>query len=119
MQRVDPNDLVKNFSNILSLPVIATNVELKVKLHKGLEFRNESNASLNADRTILVKQLGNVNEETTVTFEYRLKNIKELLKMADLDLTKIKAFPFQSQINYQALDGSKCVRVITNMIEIS
>lgn len=94
VQRVNPNDLIKNFSNILSLPVIATNVEVKVKLHKGLEFRNEDQANLNQDNTILVKQLGSVNEATTVTFEYRLKNVKELVKMKDLDLTKIAAFPF-------------------------
>lgn len=94
VQRVDPNDLIKNFSNILNLPVIATNVEVKVKLHKGLEFRNEDPANLNADKTILVKQLGSVTEETTVTFEYRLKSVKELIKMTDIDLTQITAFPF-------------------------
>lgn len=41
VQRVDPKNLIDNFSNILALPTIATNVQLKVKLHKGLEFRNE------------------------------------------------------------------------------
>ncbi len=41
VQRVDPKELIENFSSILSLPTLATNVELKVKIHKGLEFRNE------------------------------------------------------------------------------
>jgi hypothetical protein len=41
VQRVNPIQLTQNFSNILSLPVIATNVVTKIKLHKGLEFRNE------------------------------------------------------------------------------
>lgn len=36
VERVDPVDLTKNFSNILSQPVIASNVIAKVKLHKGL-----------------------------------------------------------------------------------
>jgi hypothetical protein len=34
--------------------------------------------------------------------------------MDDLDLTQIKFFPFQAQITYSALDGSKCVRIISN-----
>jgi len=33
--------------------------------------------------------------------------------MEDLDMAKIKNFPFQAQISYTALDGSKCLRVIT------
>lgn len=41
VERVDPLQLTQNFANILSMPVIATNVHAKVKLHKGLEFRNE------------------------------------------------------------------------------
>ena len=41
VERVDPILLTQNFANILQLPVIATNVVTKVKLHKGLEFRNE------------------------------------------------------------------------------
>ncbi len=74
--------------------MIATKVELKVKLHKGLEFRNESELAMNGDKTILTKELGNVTEDTEVTFEYKLKSIKELVKMQDIDLTKISSFPF-------------------------
>ena len=36
VERVNPLNLTKDFANILSLPVIATKVEAKVKLHKGL-----------------------------------------------------------------------------------
>ena len=39
--------------------------------------------------------------------------------MEDIDLTTIKFFPFQSQINYTALDGSKCIRVITEIQNVS
>jgi len=39
-------DLTKNFANMLSKPVIATNVMVKIKLHKGLQFRNEEENSL-------------------------------------------------------------------------
>jgi len=36
VERVNPTTLTKNFANMLSVPVIATNVEAKVKIHKGL-----------------------------------------------------------------------------------
>jgi len=69
--------------------VIATNVITKIKLHKGLEFRNENPDLLSEDKSRMVKDLGNVTEETEITFEYRLKAIRELVKMSDIDLTKI------------------------------
>lgn len=76
VERVDPIQLTQNFANILSVPVIATNVVTKVKLHKGLEFRNEEEANLSEDKSLIVKQLGNVTEETDITFEFRLKSMK-------------------------------------------
>lgn len=36
VERVDPTTLTQDFANMLSVPVVATNVEAKVKLHKGL-----------------------------------------------------------------------------------
>jgi hypothetical protein len=112
--------LISNFSNILNVPLIATNVQVKVKLHKGLEFRNENPLNLNDDKTIMAKDLGNVTEETEVTFEYKLKSLQELLKMDDLDLAKITSFPFQAQITYTSIiDKSRCIRVITHTLETS
>lgn len=96
VQQVEPKDLINNFSNMLQLQTIATNVQLKVKLHKGLEFRNQDALNLSEDKTILARELGNVNEETEVTFEYRMKKVKELLKMVDLDMTKISNLCFQA-----------------------
>eukprot|EP00347_Sterkiella_histriomuscorum_P012379 403368807 len=119
VERVDPVQLTQNFSNILQLPVIATNVVTQIRLHKGLEFRNEDVANLSEDKSLLVRDQGNVTEETEFTFEYRLKSIKDLVKMEDIDLTQIKSFPFQAQITYYSLQGSKQVRIITNQQTIS
>lgn len=94
VERVDPEHLTENFANILSLSVIATNVVIKVRIHKGLEFRNENTENLAADKSLLVRSLGNVTDETEIYFEYRLKSMKELLKMEDVDLTKMKYLPF-------------------------
>ena len=48
-----------------------------------------------------------------------MKKVKDLLAMEDLDLESLKRLPFQAQIYYTALNGNKCVRVITNNLEIS
>lgn len=93
---MNPKDLIENFSNLLNLPTLATNVQLRVKIHKGLEFRNEDPQNVSDNKTILTRDLGNVNEETEITFEYKLKHYKELLKMEDIDLTEISHFPFQA-----------------------
>ena len=45
-------------------------------------------------KTYLIKDFGNVTEETEVTFEYQVKQIRELVLMQDLDLTKVEKFPF-------------------------
>ena len=39
--------------------------------------------------------------------------------MEDLDMATMTHFPFQTQIHYTALDGSKCLRVVTQKLEIS
>jgi hypothetical protein len=41
IERVDTNEIGDNFRGFLQKPVLATKVELRVKLHQGLEFRNE------------------------------------------------------------------------------
>ena len=94
VDRVNPTTLTKNFASMLSVPVIATQVSTKVKIHKGLCFRNELPANMNDDRTTMVKDLGNVTEESLFTFEYTLKTLDELLAIEDLDMTQIKSFPF-------------------------
>lgn len=119
VERVDPVSLTKCFANSLSEPIIATNVVAKIKLHKGLMFRNEVDANLSEDKTMMIRDLGNVTADTEITFEYTLKDIKDLVAMEDIDLTEMKAFPFQTQITFKGLDGNKCVRVITELLTIS
>jgi hypothetical protein len=76
--------------------VIATGVVVKVKLHKGLTFRNEAALNMSDDRTLLIKDMGNVTDENIFTFEYTMKTVLELLEMDDIDISTIKEFPFQA-----------------------
>lgn len=46
-----------------------------------MEFRNEDPKNLNADKTVLAKDIGNVTLETEITFEYTMKPISELVKI--------------------------------------
>ncbi len=119
VERVNPTNLTKNFANMLAKPVIASNVVTKVKLHKGLMFRNELAQNMSEDCTILARDFGNVTEDSIFTFEYTIKTIAQLIEMEDLDLTKVKQFPFQAQVSYTALDGSKYLRVITSQQQVS
>lgn len=91
---MSPEALTKNFAALLLKPVIATNVVVKVKLHKGLKFRNEAAANLSYENTLLVKDMGNVTEDSLFTFEYTIKSIQELLQIDDIDISEIQRFPF-------------------------
>lgn len=75
VERVNPTTLTQDFANMLSVPVIATNVEAKVKLHKGLQFRNELATDLSEDKSLLARRFGNATTETIFTFEYGMKPI--------------------------------------------
>ncbi|TNV82966.1 hypothetical protein FGO68_gene1626 [Halteria grandinella] len=119
IERVNPSDIQRNFGDFLAKQVLATRVQLKVKLHKGLEFRGENPAHMSADRSILNKDFGNVNADTDLTFEYQLKPVSQLLRLSDIDFTQLRHLPFQAQIHYTALDGSRQVRVITQRLETS
>lgn len=95
VERVNPVELTNNFANILSQPIIASNVVAKVKLHKGMTFRNEDPSRLSEDLSLMTREIGNVTADSEITFEYTMKKISELVKMEDIDLTKIKYLPFQ------------------------
>lgn len=48
-----------------------------------------------------------------------MKPLRELLKISQVDFSALTHLPFQAQIHYTDLDGSRKVRVITNRLEIS
>jgi hypothetical protein len=94
-------------------------VVVKFKLHKALEFRNEPAKFIRGDGSILERKLGNVTEETDITFEYTLKKVSKLVEMEDVDLENLKTLPFQAQISYTAKDGSKCLKVISTQLSLN
>ena len=94
IERVEADKLRENFANVLASPVIASNVVLKVKLHKGLEFRNEDEDNIEQAGSFMVKTVGNVTADQEITFEYRLKDAELLAAIPDIDFTDLKSIPF-------------------------
>jgi len=100
---VDPLDLITNFHSILAVPVIAIHCKAIVLLHKGLFFREEQGVS--ADSKVQ-REIGTVTKNSTVTFEYGIKDD------ASLDAS-LSSLPFQIQIHFTRMDGGKLVRVVS------
>ena len=116
---IEPEDLMKNFANIFKKEVIATKVVTKIKLHKALEFRNEEPEDLNEDRTLLTRDVGNVTEDSEITFEYRVKNKEDLAKLEGFDINKLEIIPFQTIIYYTKLNGSQWIRTLTQIQKVT
>ncbi len=123
---VDPLEIGANLGSILQNPVLATQVRMEVFLHKMLKFRAASKVKGNSKyRTS--RDVGNATKETTITFEYSVKkqkpkvennNNNESSKEEASSSSKVEplptSLPFQVQIYYTRLDGSKCLRIITD-----
>ena len=64
--RVNPDDISKDFSGILKDEIVATNVSLEIRLHKGLKFCNEDIENLSEDGSFLKIKVGNATVKTEV-----------------------------------------------------
>eukprot|EP00038_Savillea_parva_P007332 m.169362 g.169362 ORF g.169362 m.169362 type:complete len:769 (+) comp13092_c0_seq1:110-2416(+) len=99
---VDPLHLADNFTSMLTEPVIASKVEVTMKLHKGLCFRNED---ADPSASTLTRQIGNVNRHSETMFEF---------KVGDADLN-VDELPFQVQIRYTTPTGMEALRVVSQL----
>jgi hypothetical protein len=117
--KVDPQNLSDDFSFFLSEKVIATNVEVRVKIHKGLSFRNERADNISEENTMLTRVIGNVTAESELTFEYCLQRPEILEAMEDFDFDTMTHIPFQAQIKYKNLEGLKCIKEITMQQQVT
>jgi hypothetical protein len=116
--RVKPTEILNQFSNLLTNEIVATNVKVKVKLHKLMQFRNEDVAKLKHFGSTLTRELGNVTRETEMYVEYSFKKSEEIAKYDNVDLENLKYVPFQSIIDYTNLAGDRCIRVVTKQQQI-
>ncbi|CAD8201363.1 unnamed protein product [Paramecium octaurelia] len=110
--RVKPEDIEKDFANILKDELVGTQVQLFVNLHRALKFRGEDDPTLSNK---LKRDIGNATIATTQTFEYQLKNDQELQK-EQIDIKDLKNVPFQIKVNYTNLHGDRLMRVVTQLV---
>lgn len=104
---VDPTNIQKDFSNIMANPVLATDVSVRLMLHKALFIRGEAKRD---DVCWTERQVGNVTTDTEFTLEYGMRSKEERER---LGVSELGTVPFQLQIRYTRLNGMRCVRVMT------
>jgi len=104
---VNPLKLREQFSKIIDDQIVATNVVATLILHKCLYVRDSE--VLNTRESFVVREIGNVTKETELTFEFGLR------EDADIDTKIVNKLPFQLKISYTSRDGSKILRVLTQM----
>lgn len=114
--RVNPANLSVDFSALLSEKVIATQVCVKVRLHKIMMFSAVPEQYLSADKNVYIQEIGSATRDSLVTCGYTMKPVADLEKMTDVDYKTIKYIPIQSQVEYRDLDGKKCIKVVTQML---
>ncbi|UJR20810.1 hypothetical protein I4U23_023922 [Adineta vaga] len=112
---VDLLNIRDEFASILEQKVIATNVEATLIVHRGLYIRNPDNPDEKLET--IKREIGNVTKQTEVSFEFGVRNKQELKDKWNIDLDQLKQLPFQVQVVYTAVDGSKALRVLTQLKE--
>ncbi|CAF3395009.1 unnamed protein product [Rotaria sp. Silwood1] len=112
---VDLLNIRDEFASILEQKVIATNVEATLIVHRGLYIRDPDNPDGKLDK--IKRDIGNVTKQTEVSFEFGIRNKQELKDKYNIDLDEIRQLPFQVQVIYTTTDGSKALRVLTQLKE--
>ena len=115
--RVDPQKLDAQFKNLLKDQIIATNVSVKVRLHKALEFANEVYGTIMG--STMFREIGNATGKTEMTFEYKARSLEELKKIPNFDIATMKVIPMQALITFKNVDGLKLMKVINVQIPVA
>jgi len=89
---VDPLNIKDQFATILESKLVATKVSVKLLLHKGLNHIDDDSLVVLAEQKKSVKEkdetnnsvtrtVGNVYEDSEVTFEFAVRSREELIKL--------------------------------------
>eukprot|EP00298_Acanthocystis_sp_HF-20_P015910 c21315_g1_i2.p1 GENE.c21315_g1_i2~~c21315_g1_i2.p1 ORF type:complete len:866 (+),score=335.64 c21315_g1_i2:113-2710(+) len=123
---VNPLELVRQVRLVSQSSLIATQVKVSIETPRCITFKNGSlihpsnftdiNASCTKSTsnivTLVSRNIGTVttNSELTVDFTYNESNLPVWLRN--------KPIPFQIRIEYQTLDGSKRIRVLSESLYV-
>lgn len=117
--KVNPTDLTETFENLVSEKVLGSNVEIKLFLHKAMEFRNEDGKNLEDNNRVLVKKVGNATESSVVSAEFAARKAKEIAKLEDVNLEKMEKLPIQAQIQFTGKDDKPYIKILTLVQEVT
>ena len=117
--RVNPNEILDGFNDLLENKTIATDVQMKINLNKCMTFRDQDKKDLTNDFSSLSKKLGNVTRETENYYELKFKHASKLAEMNEIDFDQLKNLIFQTEILYKNVKGGKYIRVITKNLIVS
>ena len=101
--RVNPNEILDGFNDLLENEAIATEVELRMNLNKCLTFRDQEEKDLSNDGSSISQKLGNVAKETETYYEIKFKKAIKLAEMKDINFEykfrRIKKFNIPNRNN--------------------
>eukprot|EP01155_Anaeramoeba_flamelloides_P019757 Anaeramoba_flamelloidesa575964_302.p1 GENE.a575964_302~~a575964_302.p1 ORF type:complete len:436 (-),score=128.64 a575964_302:176-1483(-) len=113
---VEPAEMSTKFDSILSNPVIATDALLELSLHHALYIYDDDDRKIGAK---MEKEIGNVTKLLELSFTYGVKDPEDVDEKDERKATLGDSVPFQAQIRFTRLDGSKWIRIITSQLEIT
>ena len=117
--RVNPNEILDGFKDLLENQAIASDVKIKMNLNKCMTFRDQDKKDLKNDDSSIIKTLGNVTKETETYYELKFKHAAKLAEMKEINFDELKNLIFQTEIVYKKRNGEKCIRVITKNLKVS
>ncbi|XP_033628507.1 circularly permutated Ras protein 1-like [Asterias rubens] len=102
---LNPQELTRQIRNLGQAKVIATNVQVTLMLHPTLQFDPETEGAEAAKKSKIVKNFGNIQQSTDLTFSFQLR--------PENSAQELQKLPFQVQIKYTKMDGRRFLRIIT------
>jgi hypothetical protein len=117
IMRVDPQSLDTQFKELLKDRIIATNVTVKVRMHKALEFANEVIGTVMG--STMVREIGNATGKTEMTFEYQIRPLEEVKKIPNFNIESMKSIPVQGVVTFKTVEGMKMMKVVNIQIPVT
>ena len=117
--RVNPNEILDGFNDLLENKAIASEVEIKMNLNKCMTFRDQEKKDLKNEGSSIIKKLGNATRETEDYYELKFKHATQLAEMKEINFNELKNLIFQTEILYKNNNGDKCIRIITKNLKVS
>ena len=116
--QLNPNNNFDDIETFLNNDIIASKVQLEIKLNKILEFKNQDIKYLENDSSCFKKFIGNIKKDMNLYFQFAFKTSNKIALMKDINLDYNNQIPFQTIIEYKDLNGNKNIRVYTEMKSI-